>query len=416
MQLLLVLLILLVVTRAFGELAHRFGQPALLGELIAGIALGAIVKSYAGVIPVLSGLTEEPTFIALTDLGIFFLMLYGGVELRASELAEVSAKSFIVAMSGLILPLVVGFGVAWFFIPASNLKIAQCLFVGTALAITAVPVSIRVLMDLGQLQSPAGKVIVAAAIIDDMLSLVVLAFLTGIIATGGLPHVSSLLHLGVAICLFLAVTLIVGRVVVPRVGQFVRSLKTAEFEFSSLLLAALGFAVLAEVFAMHFILGAFTAGLLFERRIAGGEVYDEVKKRISAITLGFLAPIFFASIGMHLDLSAMTHIPLFLLALIVVAFLTKLTGAGLPAYFLGLARRDALAVGVGMSARGAVELIIANIALRAGLFSQPSHPHVANLFSAIVIVALVTTLVTPFALKRVFGEQTGSDKPDDRSA
>lgn len=404
MEILYILLVLLLVTRVFGEIAVRLGQPALLGELIAGIALGAIATPYSGSFPELAGLTEDPVFVALSDLGIFFLMLYAGVELRASGLAAVSARSSVIAICGLALPLVVGSGVAWVFLPDSSLKAAQCLFVGTALAITAVPVSIRVLMDLGQLGSPAGQTIIAAAIIDDILSLILLAFLTGLITTGGTADVRGLLLLIWNIALFFVVCVFVGRVVVPRVERFVTMWKTPEFEFTSLLLAALAFSLLAEWVGLHFILGAFIAGLLFERRFAGQAHYEEVRKRISAITVGFLAPIFFASIGMHLDISAVTTIPLFLVVLIVVAFVTKLIGAGLPAYLLGLSQRESWAVGIGMSARGAVELIIANIALQAGLFSQPDPPPpvVANLFSAIVIVAVVTTIAMPLALKPIF--------------
>lgn len=404
MDILIVLLVLLIATRTFGELANRLGQPGLLGELLAGVALGAILGHVESV-PYLSHLTEDQTFSALSNLGMFFLMLYGGVELRASDLARGSTRSFIVAASGLIFPVVVGFAVAWLFLPPSQFKFAQCLFVGTALAITAVPASIRVLIDLGKLESPAGRVIVAAAIIDDVLSLLLLAFLTGIVSSGRLPGWSSIAWLCVSIILFFAIAMLLERLIVPRMGRFVSSLKTPEFEFSSLLIAALALAVLAELLGLHFILGAFMAGLLFERRYARKTVYREVKKRVSAVTLGFLAPIFFASIGMHLDISAVTTIPLFLVVLIVVAFLTKLVGAGLPAYALGLSRRDAVAVGVGMSARGAVELVVADIALQAGLFTQPTPvpPIVADLFSAVVIIALVTTLVTPLALKRAFG-------------
>ncbi len=259
-------------------------------------------------------------------------------------------------------------------------------------------------MDLGRLQTTAGKTIVAAAIADDVLSLILLAMLMGLIETGKGPAGQSLLALLGSITLFFAVTITVGRFLVPRIGRLVQSLKTAEFEFTSLLLAALAFAVLAEVLGLHFVLGAFVAGLLFERRIAGREVYEEVKKRIAAVTVGFLAPIFFASIGIHLDMSAVTKVPVFLVVLIIVAFVTKLIGAGLPAYLLGLSRRESLAVGIGMSARGAVELIIAKIALRAGLFSQPDPPppSIEYLFSTIVIVAVVTTVGTPFALKWAF--------------
>ncbi len=403
MELLAVLLVLLLVSRVFGEVAHRLGQPALLGEIIAGVLLGVLV-GHVELVPYLSGLTEDPAFVALADLGIFFLMLYGGVQLRPSELAEVSARSLVVAVSGMLLPLAAGFGVAWYFIPESDFRVAQCLFVGTALAITAVPASIRVLIDLGQLESAAGRIIVAAAIIDDVLSLILLAFLAGLVSSGSVPGWTSLLWLTGSIALFLGVSALLFSIVVPRINRLVSRFRTAEFQFSSLLIAGLALAVLAEALGLHFILGAFTAGLFFERRHARAAVFKEVERRVAAVTLGFLAPIFFASVGLHLDLRAITSSPVFLLVLIVVAFLTKLVGSGLPAFAMGLSKRDSLAVGIGMSSRGAVELIIAQIALRAGLFAHPDPPPpvVADLFSAIVIVAIVTTLAAPIGLRFVF--------------
>ena len=404
METLALLLVLLAVTRAFGEVAHRMGQPALLGELLAGVALGAVITASASFMPALGGIGDSPGLHAFTDLGIFFLMLYGGVELRASELARISARAFVIAACGLIVPVMVGFSLAWLFLPDSDIKVTQALLVGTALAITAVPVSIRVLMDLGRLNTPAGQTIVAAAIIDDVLSLLLLGVLTGMMSNGGEVSWTGLGVLAAEVTVFFAVVLGVGRGIVPWVGRVVTSLKTAEFEFSSLVLAALVFGALAELLHLHFVLGAFVAGLLFERRVAGEVVYQQVKERLSAVTFGLFAPIFFATIGLHLDLGAVTRIPVFLVLLIVVAFATKLVGAGVPAYLLGHSGRDAVAVGVGMSARGAVELIIADVALRAGVFSLPDPPPpvVANLFSAIVIVALVTTVATPLILRRVF--------------
>lgn len=408
MEIFYVILVLLFISRSFGEVAFRLGQPSLLGELIAGVALGAIASSYSETFTVINGLTNNEVFIAFTNLGIFFLMLQGGVELRASDLAEVSLKSLVVGAFGLVIPVFVGFGLSWYFLPESEYKVAQCLLVGTALAITAVPVTIGMLIQMNRLDSPAGKMIISAAIIDDILSLILLAFLTGLITTGSFPSALEFGYLILEILLFFTITASVAWVVVPWVGKVVSSLKTAEFEFTSLLLAGLAFSFLAEYLELHFILGAFVAGLLFERRIAGKHIYEMVKRRISAITTGFLAPIFFVSIGMHIDLRAVTEIPVFLILLIITAFLTKLIGTGVPSYYLGLSKRDALAVGVGMSARGAVELVIADIALRAGVFSKPVPvpPIVENLFSAIVIVAVVTTLATPFALKRVFARSS----------
>lgn len=404
MEILYILLVLLLVTRIFGELAERVGQPALVGELFSGIALGVIVARYTDTFPVLSELTEDPVFLAITDLGVFFLMLYGGVELQPREIAKASRASLLVAICGLALPLAVGFGVGWLFVPASDYRFAQCLFVGTALAITAVPVAIRVLMDLGRLESRAGHIIVSSALFDDILSLVLLAVLTAVARTGQLPAATGILLLSGKILLFFAITTAFGYFVIPHVGRFVSNFRAGELELSTLLIVAMGFAWLAEMLDLHFIVGAFMAGLFFGRHAVGPNTFHDVKKKVSGITKGFLAPIFFASIGLHLDLSAIGTIPVFLALLIIVAFAAKLIGAGVPAYFCGLSPRDSLGVGLGMSARGAVELIIADIALRAGLFNQPDPPPpvVANLFSAVVIVAVVTTVAIPIALRFVF--------------
>jgi Kef-type K+ transport system membrane component KefB len=415
MEILVALLVVLVVTRAFGEIAIRLGQPALVGELISGIALGLALRQYTDASPLLDyysspaqpavfHLADDPVFVALTDLGIFFLMLHGGIELRAGDLAKASWRALLVAVCGLVLPLAIGFGIGWGFLPKSEFKVAQCLFVGTALAITAVPVTIRVLMDLGKLDSAAGSIIVSAAIFDDILSLLLLAILTAVIDQGQFPDAAGMAALAGNIVLFFAATVLIGRFAFPSVGRILRRFETSEFEFTALVVVALAFAVLAELMGLHFILGAFIAGLFFENRVAGSATYDDVQRKVSAVTMGFLAPLFFASIGLHLDLSAVTTVPVFLTLLIACAFLSKLVGAGVPAYWTGLSKRDALAVGVGMSGRGAVELIIAGIALRAGLFSQPdpAPPVIANMFSAVVIVAIVTTVAVPVLLKFVF--------------
>jgi Kef-type K+ transport system membrane component KefB len=189
--------------------------------------------------------------------------------------------------------------------------------------------------------------------------------------------------------------------ILPRLEKLLKISMTEEFEFSLLLVVALAFAVFAEVLQLHFILGAFTAGLFFTRRTLNSQIFEGVKNRASGITTGFLAPIFFASIGMRLDLSAAKTMPLFLFLLVVFAVIGKLLGAGLPALWMTRSLQKALIIGTAMNARGAVGLIIADIALRQGLFSHPASPPavVASLFSAIVIMAIVTTLFTPIVLR-----------------
>jgi Kef-type K+ transport system membrane component KefB len=263
---------------------------------------------------------------------------------------------------------------------------------------------VGVLLSLGRLDTAVGRMIVSAAIVDDVLSLVLLALLTAVLETGSIPDTATLLSLVGKVALFFALTVPTGHYLFPWLGRRIARLRGDEFEFSFLVLAGLAFAVLAEALSMHFLIGAFLAGLFFVRRTIDEETYDEVFKRVSALTHGFFAPVFFASIGIHLEAGALLDTPVFLLALIGVATVGKLLGAGVPARLGGMSARDALAVGIGMNARGAVELIVADVAFQAGLFSLPEPPHrlVASLYSAVVITAVVTTLATPLGLKWLY--------------
>ena len=413
MEILIVLLILLAVTRILGEFAERLGQPALVGELVAGIVLGMIVHAYPETFPAFSELGEDPAFVAITDLGVFFLMLLAGIEMKPGQLTERSGRSLEVALGGMVLPLAIGMGVGWIIIPESPYRFAQVLFLGTALAITAVPVAVKILMDLGSLGSRAGKTIVAAAIADDILSLILLAVLTAVIRTGEVLGATEIALLVGKIVLFFGITIFVARVLFGRFFQpLVEEVVGAESEFSILLLLALGFGVLAEVLGMHFIIGAFIAGLFFRSRDMEEELHEDVEEKVGALTKGFLAPIFFASIGLRMELEAITAIPGVVAVLVAVAILGKLAGAGLPALRHGFSARESLTVGVGMSARGAVELIIAGVALEAGLFSQPdpTPPVIANLFSAVVIMAVVTTVFAPIALRVLVSDEAAEQE------
>lgn len=417
MELLYVLLVLLTVTRLFGEITERLGQPMILGELVAGIALGLLVHNFADTFPVLDSLPHNEVFIAITDLSIFFLMLLAGLELQPKAMAKGSGSTLLIALGGMFLPLATGIGLAWWFIPDSPALLAQALFLGTALAVTAVPVSVRVLQDLGQLDSRVGRTIISAAVFDDMLSLMLLAVLTALIESGSMPDLASLLSILGKVLVFFALATLVGHYIFPLLGKLLKSAVAAEFEFSALLIAALSYSLLAEAMGMHFILGAFFAGLFFLRQTAAPGIYENVKSRLTTCTNGLFAPLFFASIGMNLNLDAAINVPLFVVVLTAIAFFGKLIGAGVPARLVGFNRRESYAIGVGMSARGAVELIIADIALRAGLFAmpQPVPEIVANLFSAVVIMAVVTTVLTPLLLKPILSVCTRDGCPVEKS-
>lgn len=426
MDLFYVLLVLLVVTRTFGIAVERLGQPALIGELVAGIALGALAAEMAPAHPFVGELHHNAIFIAITDLGMFFLMLLAGIEMQPHKIMKYSLSAFVVALGGMLLPLALGYWLGDVFLPEGPLKVAQCFFIGTALAITAVPASVRVLMDLGKLNTPVGQVIVTAAVFDDVLSLLMLAFLTGVIRGDNAGSVREIADLGVHIVSFFSIAILAGVFGFPKGATLLQHIKEKEFDFSLILIVAFAFAVLAEFMGLHFILGPFVAGMFVGRRVLDKTTYVNVRAKISATTLGFLAPVFFASVGFNLELSAFVEVPLFLFLLIIAAFVGKIVGAGAMARLRGFPRRESLAVGVGMSARGAVELVIADIALKAGLFTaangtDASDPVVSHIFSAVVVMAIVTTIVTSFALRQILsathgGQDEGDEWDDDEVA
>ena len=401
MDLLFALLVLLLVTRICSEIAVRLKQPALVGELLGGILIGTAIAFFSDPPEILVRFDTDETFQAVLDLAIFFLMLLAGVEMRPRDLAKASGKAIPIAIIGMLVPLALGFGLGWLWLPQSDWLIQQSLFIGVALAITAVPVAVKVLLDMGQLQSPVGQVIIAAAVIDDVLSLVLLAVLTAMLSSTEQLTAGALLSIGLKTLAFFAIVWLVGRYVLPWAARFSDSLKLEQADFSLLLIFGLGLSVLAEFLGMHFLIGAFAAGVVFARNVVGETKHEKLQARTEAITLGLLAPVFFASIGMHLKVSAVTEIPLFVVCLLLVAIAGKFVGSGLVARLTGFTTRQSIAIGSAMNARGAVEIIIAGIALRAGLFDHPSPtpPVIEFLFSSIVIMAIVTTLMSPITLR-----------------
>lgn len=399
MEILVILLVVLILARSCAEFALRCGQPAVVGEILGGILLGLLYRPAAGYIDVLAALPDNEVFVALADLGVFFLMILAGIELSPRQLARASKGSLAVAAGGMLVPFALGALLGWAFLPDSAARGAQILFLATTLAITAVPVAVKVLMELDALDSTIGHTVVAAAVIDDVFSLVLLAFLTAVIQQGGAPAPGHYLVLVMNIGLFLALTYGIWFLLGPWFGRALRRLRLEQEDFTGLVVLALGYAILAELLHLHFVIGAFAAGLLFTRRVAGEALFADVKRKLEGTTTGFLAPIFFVSIGVRFDLSALCAIPGFVILLIIAAFFGKVLGAAAGAIASGLAPRTALNIGIAMSARGVVALIIADIALRAGLFDTPSDPIVDNLFAAVVMMAILTTLLVPMLLR-----------------
>ncbi len=352
---------------------------------------------------VLHELQESNVFRALTELGMFFIMLFAGIEMHPKEVAVHSKTAILTAVGGMIVPIGLGFALGWHVLPESDAKFTQSIFIGVALAVTAVPATVRILIDLNMLNNRVGQVIVAAAVFDDILSLVLLAWLTGWIGAGTGFSLTDVAVIAGKVMLFFAIVIPIGHRLFLAICRRLRKVRVKEIDFSVIVIIAIAFGILAHMLGLHLIIGAFTAGVFFGPGVAGEKGYESVRSKVSGVTFGFFAPLFFASIGFELDLSAIFKAPLFVLALIFVAFIGKLTGAGLGAMAAGLHRRESMAVGIGMSARGAVELVIAGIALNAGLFDINGGDTriTESLFSSIVIMAVVTTLMVPVLLKWV---------------
>ena len=403
LNVLLIILILLVITRTFAELAERANLPALVGELMAGILLGFLIQRFQGITPTIWFAANGELFAGLADLGMFFLMLLAGIRMEPLDFAQSSRSAILIALGGMLVPVGAGFGLGILVLPDSSFKVAQCLFLGVALAITAVPVAVRIFMDLDALETRVGKSVIAAAIWDDVLSLFLMALLLAAIGGNGSGAFSfeHLLPVTYKVLLFFAVTIPVGLYVFPIIGGYFKHLSFPEVDFSMLLVGALAYGVFAEYMELHVIIGAFLAGMFFHPKIVDAEIYDRVEQQMSGLTRGLLAPIFFVSVGFHLDFSTVGQVPAFVITLTLLALASKVIGSGLPAYWAGFSKRESVLVGVGMSGRGAVELIIAGVALEAGLFLQPTPPGaiVESLFSAIVIMAIVTTVATPIVLR-----------------
>ena len=400
------ILIVLILARAFGEAAERLRQPASVGEIVAGIVLAGILLWFGDGLPSAANLAASESLNNVADLGMFCLVLLAGVDMEPKEIADRSGSSLLVAAGGTAVPLIAGFGLGWLFLPESDLKLAQALLVGVAMSITAIPAVVKMFAEVGALHSRVGRTVVSAAIFDDVFGLFLLALILAVIQTGHVPDITAFAILLAKVVAFFAITIALGVHVYPRVSRGMKALQAAAFEFSALAAVALAYGLLADALGIHWILGAFMAGLYFEKSRVGGKAYNEIRLVLGAITMGFLGPIFFLSIGLRVELGAITAVPLFLILLIAVAFFGKLVGAGLPALWVGLDRREATAVGIGMSARGAVELAVLNIAYHAGLFPTAAADGsvAAYLFSALILMGVVTTLAAPMLLRRTLGK------------
>jgi Kef-type K+ transport system membrane component KefB len=322
----------------------------------------------------------------ISELGIFLLVIIAGLEINIDDiLRSLKGRNIIISIMAFFLPIFGGMAVGYYF----DLDLMTTVFIGLCVAITALPVSIRILMDLGKINSEVGQKIISVAIFDDVLAL-------SILQAGSI----SLLKLSVFILLLTLAYLFIRRIL--RRGDYLKEsldklvsvIRGKEPLFALFFAFVLLFATVTENLGLHFIVGAFFAAMLISESLIGRENLQAIETTTSKMAMGFLAPIFFAGIGLEFNISSIGNISL-LIAVIVVSYLSKIVGGYLGGTMAGLGGRVSLTLGIGLNARGIMELVIANIAYRNGLIGT-------EVFSILVIMGVLTTLTTPLLLKRAF--------------
>ncbi len=390
----LALAVILVAAKVGGDLAARAGQPAVLGELVAGIVLGNLVLlGFTG----LEWLKEDASVRMLAELGVILLLFEVGLESTVKQMMQVGASAAVVATLGVAAPLALGWLVGVWLVPSGGGLVHA--FLGATLAATSVGITARVLRDLGESRSDEARVILGAAVIDDVLGLVVLAAVTAAIAAANAGTELSYFSLGatlVTALVFLAAAVAIGILVSPRLFSFASRLQSRGVLLAIGLAFCFFFAWLSHALGLAAIVGAFAAGLILEDThyhdfVQRGEHgLEELVHPISE----FLAPVFFVLMGMRTDLSAFSHLGVVGLG----AALTVAAVIGKQICGLGVfgSRADRLTVGIGMIPRGEVGLIFASVGASLTLNGQRVVDQ--STFSAVVVMVVITTLVTPPAL------------------
>jgi Kef-type K+ transport system membrane component KefB len=392
----LVLAAMLLAAKLLGELAERFGQPAVLGELLGGVLLGG---SVLGIVPT-SGPGAEIIHV-LAELGVVLLLFEIGLETDLREMFRVGAASLSVAAVGVVLPFALGFAY-WAHVPhaasggSTDLTMAA-IFVGATLTATSVGITARVLSDLGQMNSEEAKIIIGAAIIDDVLGLVILTVVSGMAAGASVEPLGILRVLAVAVG-FLVVSVLVGRYAAPRLFDLVVRMRVRYVLLVIAFAFALALSATAAVVGSALIIGAFAAGII----LSGTNQFDTIEHEIRPVASIF-TPIFFLSVGASVNLRLLDPTRegaggLFAVAgaLTALAIVGKLA-AGWAAPWIKVRR---LVVGVGMIPRGEVGLIFADIGRRAGILNEA-------VFGAILLMVMATTFVAPPGLKLLFNSSPG---------
>ncbi len=380
--------IILLSTKIFGILTRAMRLPQVVGALFAGILLG----------PVALNLIHSEGFIKpLAELGVVVLMFEAGLETDINELKKTGKASFIIALLGVLIPLIFGFGLAYFYhgselFAADSRNILQSVFLGIILTATSVSISVEVLKEMGKLSTKAGNTILGAALIDDILGIV------------GLTVVISMASkdVNLAVVLLKIVAFLVFAVIVGYFGHklFDKWVNRYNKDLRRFVVTSFAFCLILSYIAEHYfgvsdITGAFVAGLV----VSNTSRTHYISKRFETSSYMLLSPMFFASIGIGLTITAMSlDVIIFTVLLTIVAILTKVVGCGIGAKVSGYTTKESIQIGTGMISRGEVALIVASKGLPLGLIEPAT-------LGPIIIMIVITTVITPIMLKFVFKEK-----------
>lgn len=399
------IVLLLVVGRGLGEILERFGQPAVMGQLIGGILLGPSLLGWAWpdahqlIFP--PDPAQQSMIQALSQLGILLLLLLTGMETDLKLVRRVGAACFSISASGIAVPFICGFVMAQF-LPASLLPetanhTVAGLFLGTALSISSVKIVAVVVREMGFLRRNLGQIIISSAIIEDTIGWVIIAITFGIATEGGVK-LAPLAGTILGVAAFMAFSFTIGRRIVFTAIRWTNDNIRSEYAVITVIIAIMGvMALITDWLGVHSVLGAFVAGILV------GEspiLTRHIEAQLRGIITAFFMPIFFGLAGLSADLTTLADPGLALLTvgLVLVASVGKFAGAFAGGEMAGMSFRESVAIGSAMNARGSTEVIVATIGLSMGVLSEA-------LFTMVVTMAVVTTLAMPpmlrWALRRV---------------
>ena len=387
------LAILLFAAKIFAELFTKFKLPAVLGELLAGIIVGPFAL---GSLPLFDGqplVILNETVLQIGEISGIVILFIAGLEITPREFLKGGVASFTVGACGVIVPFFVGYYVFTLF----GLGGLQSVLVATALTATSIAISVRVLTELGMMQTKEAKLILGAAIVDDILAIAVLSVVTTMVHTGNMtPNLIDIIFLIVKILGIFAALLIGAVFIIPKILHAERLWKSRGSIEGIVTASFFGASGIAAAVGLSPIVGAFAVGMA----VASTKIIKRVEEYVDKLEIIF-APLFFAIIGAQVNLTGINSDVLFLsVVVLVIAIVTKLIGCGLPAIIFLKNKSKAMKVGIGMISRGEVGLIVAGIGVTSGALSS-------NIYTTVIIMVAITTLITPLWLKKAFNrEQT----------